>query len=199
MAKIIGDGTRVYLQRVRLAFPHFLDISPKTKKYGCALIFPVDSDEAKALDKVARQIAKDKFGARAEKVIAHMKRVDRYPVKDGNTKEDLAGYAGNAYCNANCPTPPTMLLPDRTEMNEKQVKEYLYSGAVVNAIVALYGYDSSKGGIDGVGMALQGIQFVEEGEHFSGGSKAKADEFEELAPVGGAEMDTEDNAENFPF
>lgn len=179
MAKILSDN-KILLEGVRLAFPHLREVSPKTNKYGCALIFAKDSEEAKVLNEMVARVAKDKFGSRAEKVLAALRRTDKYPVKDGDTKADYAGYAGNAFCNANSATQPTLIMPNRVRMNEKEIQEYLYAGAVVNAIVGVFGYDSSKGGADGVGIGLQGIQFVTHGDRFSGGGAAKEDDFPEL-------------------
>lgn len=182
MAKILGDN-KIFLEKVRLAFPHLDTVSPKTGKYGCALIFGKDSEEAKLLEETILKVAKEGFGSRADKVLAGMKRTDKYPLKDGDTKADYAGYAGMAFCNANSNVAPTCITRDRRVMNEQEIKEFMYAGAVVNAIVALYKYDSSKGGGDGVGVGLQGVQFVENAERFSGGGKAKAEEFPELPPL----------------
>lgn len=190
MAKILADN-KIILTNVRLAFPHLNEVSPKTGKYGAALIFDKGSDSAKVLEETVLRVAKDKFGARADKVVAAMKRTDKFPVKDGNNKADYAGYAGNLFCNVNTNVQPTMVMPDRRPMSEKEVAEYLYAGAVVNAVLGVFAYDSSKGGADGVGLGLQGIQFVTHGERFGGGAKAKDEDFPEL------ELAEEDNVDTF--
>lgn len=190
MAKILSDG-KLILTNVRLAFPHLNEVSQKTNKYGAAFIFNKDSDNAKVLEETVLRVAKDKFGARAEKVVAAMKRTDKFPVKDGNNKADYAGYANNLYCNANSNVQPTLVMPDRRPMSEKEVAEYLYAGAVVNVVIGVFAYDSSKGGADGVGIGLQGVQFVTHGERFGGGAKAKDDDFPEL------ELAEEDNINAF--
>ena len=182
MAKMLSDG-KLILTNVRLAFPHLNEVSQKTNKYGAAFIFERDSDNAKLLEETVLRVAKEKFGARADKVIAAMKRTDN--------KADYAGYAGNLFCNANSNVQPTLVMPDRRPMSEKEIAEYLYAGAVVNVVVGVFAYDSSKGGADGVGIGLQGVQFVTHGERFGGGAKAKDEDFPEL------ELAEEDNVDTF--
>lgn len=177
MAKVFSDGKRILLENVVLAFPHLVTPPPEGK-FSCALIFDKNSSEAKVLDEVAKQVAKEGFGDKADKVIKGMAKSGRYPVKDGDDKDEYDGYAGKAYTNAYSQVKPSAFHRNREEMTDSERQEYLYSGAVVNAVVSLYKYSNKNG--DGVGVGLMGIQFVKEGERLAGGGKAKADDFDDL-------------------
>jgi hypothetical protein len=61
-----------------------------------------------------------------------------------------------------------------------------YSGCYVNASIEFWAQDGDNAGIR---CSLRGVQFSRDGDSFAGGSKAKADEFDELNE--GADADNE--------
>lgn len=187
MAKKLSDGS-VLLEGVTLSFPHILE--PNTSldgakpKYGCALLMDKDSQEAKAIDASIVATAKEAFGAKGDKVVAGMKAKGKFPLKDGNLKEELAGYAGRLFINANSGIVIPCYNRDRSKMNEQEIRELMYAGATVNAIVSFYKYSHKTGG-DGVGIGLKGLQFVKDGDRLSGGGVAKGEDFPEIEAAGG--------------
>lgn len=59
-----------------------------------------------------------------------------------------------------------------------------YSGCYVNASVEFWAQDGDNAGIR---CSLRGVQFFKDGDSFAGGSKAKADEFDEFNAADGAD------------
>lgn len=180
MAKKLKDGS-VLLENVTLSFPHILEPNTSLEgakpKYGCALLMDADSQEAKAIEVSILATAKDAFGAKGEKVVANMKAKGKYPLKDGNLKEELAGYAGRLYINANSGIViPCYGRDPKVKLNEQEIREMMYAGATVNAVVSFYKYSHKTGG-DGVGIGLKGLQFVKDGDRLSGGGVAKSEDF----------------------
>ncbi|MNP47458.1 hypothetical protein D3C76_1415120 [compost metagenome] len=73
---------------------------------------------------------------------------------------------------------------DRTQLTAQEGKPY--SGCYVNVIVDIWAQDNSYG--KRINAQLQGIQFVRDGEAFSGGgTSADASDFEEIADGADAE------------
>lgn len=187
MAKKLSDGS-ILLENVTLSFPHILEPNTSLEgakpKYGCALLMDADSQEAKAVDASIVATAKEAFGAKGDKVVAGMKGKGKFPLKDGNLKEELAGYVGRLYINANSGVVIPCFNRDRTKMNEQEIREKMYAGATVNAIISFYKYSHKTGG-DGVGIGLKGLQFIADGDRLGGGGVAKAEDFPELDPATG--------------
>lgn len=179
MAKLTKDG-KLLIENVLLSFPHLTEKSDRTGKFGAAFLIEKDSENAKAISAQIEKCAREGFGTRAEKVLAAMKRTDKFPLKDGDNKEEMAGYAGRLFINANSNVQPKCFGPSCKELSEKEMAELLYAGARVNAIIAFFKYSHSTGG-EGVGVGLQGVQFVEHSDRFGGGATAKAEDFPVLA------------------
>lgn len=183
MAKKLNDGS-VLLEGVTLSFPHILEPNTSLEgakpKFGCALLMDPASQEAKAICATVDATARAEFGAKGERVIAGMKAKGKYPLKDGNLKDNLAGYAGCMFINANSGVKIPCYTPDRRKMNDEEIRDMMYAGAVVNAIVVFYKYSHKTGG-DGVGIGLKGLQFVKDGDRLSSGGVAKGEDFPELA------------------
>lgn len=187
MAKKLSDGS-ILLENVTLSFPHILEPNTSLEgakpKYGCALLMDKDSQEAKAIETSIVATAKEAFGAKGEKVVAGMKAKGKFPLKAGDLKEELAGYAGRLFINTNSGIVIPCYKRDRTKMNEQEIREMMYAGATVHAIVSFYKYSHKTGG-DGVGIGLKGLQFVKDGDRLSGGGVAKAEDFPELEAATG--------------
>lgn len=180
MAKKLKDGS-ILLENVTLSFPHILEPNTSLEgakpKYGCALLMDAGSQEEAAINAMIVETAKESFGAKGEKVVAGMKAKGKYPLKDGNLKEELAGYAGRLYINANSGVVvPCYGRDPRVKLNEQEIREMMYAGATVNAVVSFYKYSHKTGG-DGVGIGLKGLQFVKDGDRLSGGGVAKSEDF----------------------
>ena len=79
---------------------------------------------------------------------------------------------------------PTVVDRDRSPLTAQDGKPY--SGSYVNVIIDVWAQDNSYG--KRINAQLQGVQFVRDGEAFSGGgTSADASDFDEIAD--GADAD----------
>ena len=166
------------IRNARLAFPNLLEPSSFTEKYGCVLLFEPTNPAAKEIEKIVTQVATDKFRDKAASVIKSTKASNRYPLHDGDEKADYAGYEGMKFINANSRSKIRCYNPNRTAMTEEEMREKMYSGAVVNALVSIYAFANSYG--KGFGVEVRGLQFVKDADRFSGGSPASGEDFPEI-------------------
>ena len=95
----------------------------------------------------------------------------------------LAGFEGAYFCDAAArPSPRDRPRPHRTERNVGRP----YAGCFVNATVDIWPMANGSG--LGIWAALTGVQFVKDGDAFTGGRPADPDEFDDLSDQG-AEVD----------
>lgn len=176
--------SKLKLNNVRLSFADLFEAVQFDGKgefyYGCQLLVPADDPQRKTVDEAVRQVAKDKWGAKAEAVLGS---IEGNPQKicwiDGK-KREYDGYAGNWALSTKRPQSkgrPLVLDHDKTALVAGDGK--IYSGCYVNASVELWAQDNSFG--KGIRCTLLGVQFYRKGDAFSAGSPASADDFEALA------------------
>jgi hypothetical protein len=106
---------------------------------------------------------------------------DLLPIHDGNTKANFAGYAGNWFVNARSYVRPTVHDRNKNPLTEADGKPY--AGCYVNAVVDVWAQDHAKHG-KRINASLGGVQFVRDGDAFSGGSVADAEDFPDLGDQG---------------
>jgi hypothetical protein len=168
---------KMVLKRVRLSFPQIWkaqQVNGEGEPAFNANFIIEDLVTAASVDKVIEQVAKDKWGAKADAHLLAIRSKDKTCLHDGSTK-DYDGYAGNFFVSARSPTQPLILDRDKTPLN--QISGRPYGGCYVNASVDIYAQDNDFG--KRINAQLRGIQFVADGEAFGAGP-ASADEFEEL-------------------
>jgi hypothetical protein len=78
---------------------------------------------------------------------------------------------------------PTVIDRDRSPLSAKSGRPY--AGCFVNASIELWAQDNNYG--QRVNAQLRGIQFYADGDSFSAGRPADADEFEEVTEGAGAD------------
>lgn len=180
---------KVILKDVRLAFPDLFtpkaqlgdDGNPGTPKYGCALIYEPDHPCVKLLHDAEAEVAKAKWGAKAEAYLKEVKANGRDVVQDGNKKASYDGYSGMQFTNANRKADggrPTVIDRDRTPLAAGDGKPY--AGCYVIAHVNVWAQDNKKGG-KRINAELSGVQFLRDGDSFSAGAPpADVDDFADL-------------------
>lgn len=167
----------------RLAFPDIFE-SNKDGKYAAAFIFPTDHKSIAGLEKVIEEVGQAKWGKEWEKLRKQLKAGDNMLIHNGDSKASYAGYEGNLFFNANNTVRPTVVDRDRTPLAKDDGKPY--SGCYVNVIIDVWAQDNQYG--RKINAQLQGVQFVRDGEAFSGGgTSADASDFDEIAD--GADAD----------
>lgn len=177
---------KVVLKNVRLAFPSLFTASrfneQSEPKFSATLLVEKGSDNDKAVQAAIKQVAKDKWGAKAESTLKKIEgNPNKYAYKDGDDT-DYDGFENHMAIRASNKVRPTVVNKDRSPIAESD--GIIYGGCYVNAIIEVFAYDNSGSGIS---ASMKGVQFVKDGEAFSGGGVAKADEFEDISE--GADAD----------
>lgn len=171
----------------RISFPNIFE--PKASESGslqfsAAFLFAPDHPGIPGLDAVIEQVGKAKWGDKWAAVKKELKAGDKLLTHNGDSKASLAGYEGNIFFNAYNTVRPTVVDRDRTPLTKQDGKPY--SGCYVNVIIDVWAQENQYG--KRVNAQLQGVQFVKDGEAFSGGgTSADASDFEEIAD--GADAD----------
>jgi hypothetical protein len=98
---------------------------------------------------------------------------DKICLKDGD-EIDYAGYAGHMSIKASNNKRPMVFDRDKTPLSEDDNR--IYAGCYVNAIVELWAQNNQWG--KRINANLLGVQFFKDGEPFSDGVVATADDFD---------------------
>lgn len=171
-------------ENVRLAFAQIWE--PKSVNgegepaYSASFIFPKDHAAAKLTDEAMEQIGKEKWGAKWPMVKKELTSKDKLAMHDGDSKANYDGFEGSLYVSARNKSRPTIVDRDRSPLTRADGRPY--SGCFVVASVELWPQDNTYG--KRINASLRGIQFYKDGESFSGGTPASADEFDELEEEG---------------
>lgn len=178
---------KLKLSNVRLAFPVLHDAKTVNGEGDPAfsasfLIDPADP-QVKQINAAIDQIAKDKWGAKADAILKQMRATDKVCLHDGDLKSNYDGFPGNLYISARSKTRPLVIDTDKTPLVQADGKPY--AGCYVNASIELWPQDNNYG--KRVNAILRGVQFLRDGDAFAGGGAASADEFDDLGA--GAEAD----------
>jgi hypothetical protein len=151
----------------RLSYPHLekpSDYNPDNPKYGLTMLFDTDLVSLKKLKKLVALVAKEKWGARIPKRLHE-------PFRDGEEKEDTDGYGeGVIFCAAYSTDAPGVC---DLQFSPTEVKAGDYCRATVN----VYAFENKK---KGVGLGLQNVQLICEGEAFGAERPDAEDDFDEL-------------------
>lgn len=172
---------KVKLSNVRLAFPTLFEAKTvngegKPAFSASFLLDPADP-QVKALNAAIEQVAKDKWGVKADAILKQMRATDKVALHDGDLKANYDGFPGNLYVSARSATRPLVIDKDKTPLAEVDGKPY--AGCYVNASVELWPQDNNYG--KRVNASLRGVQFFRDGDAFAGGGAASADDFDDVA------------------
>jgi hypothetical protein len=171
------------LKNVRISFPElFVPKAPKGSlipKYGAHFIFDKDSDTHKAVLAAIEEVAAAKWESKAASILKTMRLGDptKFCLRDGDMM-DREAYNGRMFVNASNKNRPTVV--DRAKQPLTAASGVLYGGCYVNAQVDIYAMKHETGGYQ-VNASLMGVQFVRDGDSFTGGRPSKADDFDDLA------------------
>ncbi len=168
----------IMLHNVRATFPHYFEavqVQGKGKvAFSGSFLMPPEHPDIAILQAGITQCANDKWGARAAEILPVLIAGDRVCLHDGNIKANHEGYAGNMFVSSRSFVRPLVIGTDKAPLTAEDGKPY--SGCYVNAQISLWAQDNSHG--KRVNAQLRGVQFLRDGEAFSGGGKvADVDEF----------------------
>lgn len=169
----------VQISNVRLAFPNLFtpgDAKPgQTPYYSC--VIPVDPKSAnhRALEEAIETVSKEAFGAKAEQVLAKVRKAgdcfykhEPKVSKHGDVYDGFEGMYSFRASNAQRP-----LIVNRVNHPVTQESGLIYPGCVVNLQIDVWFQDNQHA--TRVNGKLLAVQFVKDAEPFGGGVRLKAD------------------------
>lgn len=185
-AKPIG---RILLKNVRLAFPNLFEpttVAGEGKpRYSATLVLGPDHPQLAEIQAAQTAVAQAKWGVKAAAIVKGLEKQDKLALHDGDTKSKYDGFPGNFFISASAQenAAPTVIDRDRTPLSARSGRPY--AGCYVNASIELWAQDNNYG--QRVNAQLRGVQFYADGDSFSAGRPADADEFEEVTDGAGAD------------
>lgn len=180
---------KVKLANVRLAFPQLFEAKTVNGEgepaFSASFLFPPDHPARKQVDDAVTKVAKEKWGAKADQILAAMRKADKTCLHDGNAKAEYAGFPDNYYVSSRNKTRPLVIDRDKSPLTMADGKPY--AGCYVNASIELWAQDNKYG--KRVNASLSGVQFYRDGDAFSGGAPADPEDFDDLGMEEAAEED----------
>jgi hypothetical protein len=182
-------ASRLLLKNLRLAFPNLFEATTVAgegkPRYSATLLIPADHPQIEEIRKAQIAVATAKWGAKAAAILKGLEKQDKLALHDGDTKSKYDGFPGNFFISAAAQenAAPTVIDRDRSPLSIKSGRPY--AGCFVNASIELWAQDNNYG--QRVNAQLRGIQFYSDGDSFSAGRPADADEFEEVTEGAGAD------------
>lgn len=154
----------------RLSFPHIFEMAEDLDgklKYSCSILMPKDTADLTNLKKVINTAAMEQWGADRSKWPKDL----RYPIRDGDEKSDIPGYAGHWYITAKAPK----MRPGVVNRHREPITDPQEAYAGVNGILSVIAFAYDKGSNKGVSFNLQNVLILGGGEPFSGRRQAAED------------------------
>jgi hypothetical protein len=172
-AKIDIELVKCVTPEFRVSFPAVFEpkaFEGQEAKYSVTMLFDKGTDLA-AVKKIVRNAAADAWGADPKKWPKFKHPVFRDGDKD---KPDVAGYENTIFSVAKSKTQPGLVDQQRQAiLNPRD----FYAGCYARAEIIAYSYD--KAGNKGIGLSLQNIQKLRDGERL-GGRKNAEDVFDSV-------------------
>lgn len=169
------------LKSVRITFPELFvakafsgDDKSKPAFSATFLIDPKkQKDQIAEIEKLITESAKEKWDKKADAVLKALKAADKTCLHDGENKADYEGFPGSLYISARTDKKPDVRGKDAKPISNED--GIIYSGCYVNAWIDIYPQDNGFG--KRINATLKGVQFVKDGDAFSGGAPLPSDAF----------------------
>lgn len=183
----------VMIKEARAAFvvlgePERYQNNPANKpRWGVVFLIKPGSDDAKAIDAAIKQVAEEKWGAKAAKLLPGILASKQHCCwLDGDTK-DYNGFAGNMALSAyryESDGRMVVLDNDASPIYKADGSFYegkagrIFSGCWVRGKVEIWAQDNSNG--KGIRSTLQVVQRLRTGDSFGGAKQASAEGFDAI-------------------
>lgn len=159
---------KVLTPMFRVSFPS-LDEPQSYKgqppKYKITMLFDKKTTDMKGINAAIKNATIEKFGSDPARWPKSLKK----PIRDGDMKDDVNGYAGHWFITATSKSKPGLVdYPDRNPILEKNA---LYAGSYARAELIAFYYDAE--GNKGISFSLQNLQKIKDGKPFSGKKSAQ--------------------------
>lgn len=189
----------------RLSFPAIWTPAPNKEypnapaKYSLNLILDgKNGPEIAKVQSAITEIAQAAWGSRAQDKLMELRRSKYFCLRDGdkrnedrvnNGKEPGPEYDGNLFfvVKASANKRPLVVDADKTPLTENDGRPY--PGCYVRVLAEFYYHK------DGIYPELKGVQFVRDGDAFTGATSTTTDDFEDLSSSAGAKEETETAAD----
>lgn len=169
---------KLMLNNVRLAFPTLFEAKSVNGEgdpaYSASFLFPPDHPAAKVMRDAIETVGAEKWEKKWAGVKKELDAKDKTCLHDGDTKEQYDGFGGNLYVSARNKSRPTVIDRDKQPLTRGDGRPY--GGCYVNASIEVWAQDNAYG--KRINASLRGVQFYADGDSFSGGTPADADEFD---------------------
>lgn len=169
--------------KFRVSYPNVFkakaDFDGQEARFSIVMLFDKATDIS-TMKQLAQAVAAEKWGVDQKKWPKNL----RSPFRDGDeAKPGVDGYVNAIFVRASSKGRPGLVDANKVQIINQ---EEFYAGCYARATVNAYAYD--RAGNCGVAFGLQNIQKLEEGEPFSGRTKAE-DDFDAISgpdtPVSG--------------
>lgn len=178
MAKIAkplnSTGDRIRTGLVRFSFPYLFEPRPNedgNPKYELSVL--IDKDDKETLDLVNKAIEAAKVRGQQEKWSGKIPKKLMTPLRDGEEKEELEGYDGVMFLNTKSKLKPHVVDKYGHEIIDP---EELYAGCYGSVSLSFYPYNTN--GNNGVGVCLDNVIKLKEGERLGGGKPSAESDFD---------------------
>lgn len=173
---------KVKLENVRLAFPSLFEAKAfgedgSDPAYNASFIIGKKHPAVKLINDAIETVAKEKWEGKASEVLKQLRTADRVCLHDGDTKPDYDGFAGNYFIASRNKARPFVCGPDKATLTKDDGKPY--AGCYVNATIDVWAMANKFG--KRVNATLSGVQFLKDGDAFSGSPPASPDDFDDLS------------------
>lgn len=171
------------IRNARLAFPQIWE--PKTvngegePSFSALLIIDAKDPQIKLIEAEIEKTALNKWGAKAQEMMRLMKAKGNLALHNGEEKANYDGFGeGTMYVSCRAKASQRPLIVDRNRNMLTINDGRPYAGCYVNAMVDFWAQDNNYG--KRVNAQLGGLQFVQDGDAFSGSAPVTPDAFDSL-------------------
>lgn len=188
---------KIRIENVRIAFPTLfrpVTVQGEGKpSFSAQFIIVPGSENEKKIETAMKSAAKERWKNDAPQVYADLIKKNRTCFLKANktnaSGETIAGFEGNYALSARSPSKPLVLDRSKNEIGE--AAGVIYGGCYVDASVEMWAQEHKSYGRR-INCALKGVQFRADGDAFTGGAPASADDFDNLEDTGVGDLMGED-------
>jgi len=179
-------GERLVIPEARLAFADAIfdkkSVSGGEPQFGCTLIVAPTSEAVKLVTDEEDRLAGLAWKDKAKAMLQMIRAANGQALKPGALKMKFDGFQGNYFISVNSKVRPTIVDRNGAPLTPSDGKPY--SGCYVLAHISLWTQDNQYG--QKINANLLGLQFLRDGDAFSGGPAPSAvDDFANLDAAGG--------------
>jgi len=178
-------GERLIIPEARLAFADAIfekkSVQGGEPQFGCTLIIPPTSPALAIITAEEDRLAALAWPDKAAQMLQMIRAKNGQALHPGALKAKFDGFEGNYFVSTNSKTRPTIV--DRNGAPLTQSDGRPYSGCYVLAHISLWTMDNQFG--QKINANLLGLQFLRDGDAFSGGpAPSSVEDFADLDAAG---------------